>query len=1432
MDQKIIQSGYVIQLYQYARRYRYNNEGFLTLFDHAISRRKERHIEEYTLEKDFLTFGDFDLLQIIRVDSFRKYHDVSELAKDWFGKKQSVLLYDISTEDCPTRIYYNEQERVWKKTDDSGKEIKSKFFCVTMLSLTNEILAQTDNILELLHLLRCKILAIIDELNNYGICSIECEVFGTFNTSELGILWLSDQYVDVLQIADYIKHIKIIDVSNLQQQVKLCPAFFTSFSTISIKEETDSEGVLGNALVQIAVHDLMDDYAQIQKFAETVVGDKDKNECIRYSVGEYDLVMEVSAKRAIDLIKYNGILSLGMHDSTNKDIFVKRPRPFLRNNIKLMHSEGHTNALKNQLDEMHADGRLSINWKEPFRKNSIKFEWEELDESFDLPEGQNQSSRNADYFLSVRQKLKERVSSSTGAVDTLDLLYSDYHSTVSTVYSSMWVSDLHRQFKAVLHAIDLLITSNDLGWSWNEYRDLTNAFKQQIYHLTQANRMFFEVPSCHLRSTGQYDFLMHAYYGIVKKIVETIYLVQGKDKQSELIPLITVNTVPQVKTQLYFEIDNDGNRVINLDIPNSIIFNPQRGIWYLTHELFHYAVPWNREERNYYMAVFLLFLIFRKQFLYVFISLISTRIDGTVDHELKAVLKKLVGTNENKIDEGITAYFFKEFDVTLVNCIITYYEKDIQKFIWAKEDALSSQYQMAVYEFADGEHSKIFFEKLFEDLFNSSCNLFMALASGTNRKLQEKIDSRIKFCNRNSDYKQQFLQSEFIHRYFDSKLLHRHTTLAKIKWLAVREACSDIAMVSLNGLKIQDYMLFCIQAWTDESNDKSKVLEEIQLEEESQRLRYALVAEYFLSQSRDGWCDYKNSLHTTYGSNVKNEFCKQYTWFYAEQSIKHLPKEQKNAVVLKFEQLQRSAEKWLDFFTECLKTLQADFLVIFNDILLKILSDYDIDTRITLLQEQNTNICTNYAERLKNIQKDFEAHVYSSYSKLFLNIPVNYIKLYSADQILISKYDDIYKRERFVQDISVAHYFQKQSAFRELGELNQQVREETRNYSFIPTDKKRIDPEEAPADDEFIGIQAVIDDTRLRYEDNEAVWHFHVYSLTELMFYIRYCFDRLNETAQKDAYMAGQRKRSSIWFRGHSSEKYTHVPTVMRFFKEPQIMKYRTIRGFQQSNFEEFKFRADGAPEMPAGLRFTKSDYIAMMQHYGASTNFLDWTENAFTSLYLALKYYYSKDLRPGDDKYRNVTLSIFHPGIYNHIRRNSLEIIREKAESIICLSEPLKKILTPEHRFANLIPNLSTMANEEYFDMFLLGDLNAEKSLAKIDYNKIQNIGNNCDMRDLFMPMAILTSRLNPRIRTQCGCFIAYNLYTPPNKESTDSNSFFEYISLEEIQERKKDDGIFLYKITIDEECCLDIVKWLETMGVSRENIFPELSEKGYYFE
>lgn len=147
--------------------------------------------------------------------------------------------------------------------------------------------------------------------------------------------------------------------------------------------------------------------------------------------------------------------------------------------------------------------------------------------------------------------------------------------------------------------------------------------------------------------------------------------------------------------------------------------------------------------------------------------------------------------------------------------------------------------------------------------------------------------------------------------------------------------------------------------------------------------------------------------------------------------------------------------------------------------------------------------------------------------------------------------------------------------------------------------------------------------------------------------------------------------------------------------------------------------------------------------------------------------------------------------------------------------------------------------------DMFLLGDVKTERYLTELKNNSGKLTGAEdeffrqysqayrTDMKALFMPMAVLTSRLNPRIRTQCGCFVAYNLYTPPNPE-TDKNgkkSLFEYISLEKIQEEKKDESVFMYRIEIDKDCCAEVVRWLRTLGVSRENVYPELSEKGYYF-
>ena len=93
-----------------------------------------------------------------------------------------------------------------------------------------------------------------------------------------------------------------------------------------------------------------------------------------------------------------------------------------------------------------------------------------------------------------------------------------------------------------------------------------------------------------------------------------IYLLQRDGKQSELVPFITVNIVPQVKTELFFESVVDKMRVWNVDIPQAIIFNPYRGVNYLCHELFHHAAPVDRAKRNRDMGKLFLSVIMRDQF--------------------------------------------------------------------------------------------------------------------------------------------------------------------------------------------------------------------------------------------------------------------------------------------------------------------------------------------------------------------------------------------------------------------------------------------------------------------------------------------------------------------------------------------------------------------------------------------------------------------------------------------------------------------------------------------------------------------------------------------------------------------------------------------------------------------------------------------------
>ena len=1449
MSEKYIPMGYLINQYQYARRYRYNSSGCIYYFNKMLS-------EQDQTQYDYLAFGDFDLLEFIKVNTFREYYDVSTKAKQWLGKRQSVLLYDISKpigndskdsipkdlteKKIETRIFFNEAINSWVTSDNPKTRIDGKFFCLSMLSITNEISVHYNSTLSLLKLTRIRIHEIIDAINSALDNKIYCEVFGSLNAAELGIVFLSNEYVDILRVLDSIKHIKVRDENG-----KEIPVFLNCYSTIGIRNDDANNNedtfIKGTALVQIAIQDLTNSHSALTELAHKIANDS-SNDKISYSVGEYDLVVEVAVQRAIHLISSKGELSILEKDTDNNQ-YKNEQREILRSNIRLLYTCNDTIELDNKLNEMEGDNQLVIPYSVNFiQEREYAFEKDEL--IIDPEDSTPIYSSNETYYRNIRRDLKKYICSSAGAVDTLDMLYTDYKSVLTGAYSAIWVSDLHRQFKSVLHAIDLMLQNNEMNWDWAEFHDVTNAFKQQIYHLSQSSRLFFEIPSCHLRSTGQYDFLMHTFYGITKKIIEIIYRLQQNDKQSELVPFITVNTVPQVTTEMYFEVGKHNDmRTINLNIPNSIIFSLHRGIGYLTHELFHYTVPADRAERNYRLALLYLSLIFKNQVLQELQTLLTTGMDLSADNSIEQFFVRradrfngmpnvLVNLLNISLDISMETPLLAGIEDIMLELITQHYYSHIQKYLMPYQNSIRSKFEASVIEFAYSEDSNKIFEIIFKKFFQ------LLYIQAQNQDIQNSTDKnvvrflqRLEYCKQNTDKFDVFV-TEIPQRRIISKVDTLNFIQGKEVFTvlepcrsALKEACTDIAMVSLNKMRLEDYLFFCIQNWKDNfKTDGNTMLLDIMEQEYEQKLRIAIVTEYFNQNNTPDWeilRESNNKIHLT--TETEKSFRHIYSWFYVsrrvikpnKEFVDYLQKENKQLQEVRHyteRKLNNDADTWINFFLDCYDAFRRDYAMFCDVCFSPILDNYNVDLRLnkltvtTDLSKKSKEIAEEDIKKFKDIQDKYRENLEKLPSLSIFFGDDSDITYFSYENVAKDRYKD-FMDSLFACNISVADSFQRQYTLAKLSEINCEVQ----SINQEQTDWKPTMP------DRLIYTSLVSNIDKKLSTGTE----FTIHSLNELMFYLCHCSSALKNNAKT----ANVKFKDFLWFRGHSSTNYQLLPSIVRKYDKKKQEYFSTLRKYQLNEYEEFKFRADGAAEMPTGVRFTQSDYIALMQHYSVPTNFLDWTENVSTSLYFALEHYFDyPDIKErsarGFD--RDAVLYILSPSLYNNVRNSAIK------EAIEEVDAKYKDVFPKELTHSNIIPNLSTKYNEYLYSMYILGTEKFDDFLRNqfgTVKKYVDKFKDNINLKKLCLPLAVWTSRLNSRIRTQSGCFVAFNLYCPPIYESQKTTPF-NYCELEQIQKTifKETEPRYLYKLIIDKSCCEEIVNWLKAMGVSRENIYPEL--------
>lgn len=1196
-------------------------------------------------------------------------------------------------------------------------------------------------------------------------------------------------------------------------------------------------------------------------------------------MGEYDFGIKLPVSKVLSFIikpetkKFfiNTRSLKGRYMDDDNDI----SRGIIRTNIRLFYSAENVKALDGFLE---TDGnnllfiqvdRTIENFKHSFEKKEL-FTQEEYQLFFGFTEDDESNSVKS-LYEEVRAELKNKVTSSAAAVDTLDLLYTDYKSVISSAYNAIWVSDFHRQFHSILYQIKLLIkshniqgSSNDsdsatIKWKWDEFQDLTNAFKQQIYHLSQSSRMFFETPNCHFRSTGQYDFLMHTYYGISKKIIEAIYLMQGVDPQSELVLLITVNTVPQVKSQLYFECGKtDEMRTINIDVPNSIIFDPYRGMGYLTHELFHYSVPASRTERNRIIGILFIGRYFYDSILTSLQNMFLRSIDNNSQHEKyqdiilsffdsfiwfrkpQNVINNLI-ENTFGVKRKDLSIVFDDLEMVVLKYIEKNYSNKVENYLRCDKCALSSEYQKQISDFCLLSSSSELYRELIRHvlsyLYTRMCQLLDAKHNKSVSNFENDISKtdnlkfmveRIKYIMTNESFFNSCLDMNknesdthvYISDLITANYFHRMNDLI---FTATKEARVDIAMISLNGMTLEDYLLFCVQCF-DDNHFFGNCMADM-ANDEVVPIRLALVIEYFHSQERNGWHLKKvsNSQGITIGyklaDNTRKTFEKMYMWNYRAKYYKEISSYHRED---SFQKLYAKCQEWIDYFEKSISNFSKHYSKFYDEFWGKIVCDCDIVRKIDSIKNDDVK------ERLSAIKQQF-TDVHNEYK----NVLEIFFEGDSGDLEYIEECSELnvkYLEQRFAQDLKTVSLFQTQKTLKELHDINDEMKAYTHH----------------PCDNALIG-----DQTNDGSSDNNTRidTEFHAYSLDDLNFYVNHCITCFNETVKKlsepedgsDSQELQMRNADTVWFRGETNLKYSLNPALMREYDEKKENKYGSLSKYHRSNYEEFKFRADGASEMPTGVRFTKSDYVALMQHYEIYTNFLDWTETLMTSLYFGLKYYFQytdEELeKPENKKYkRDVCLYLFHPGLYNSFRRDILKNISDKLSGLpnaVLLSHYFTDVYSDKSFAANLIPNLSTKENEEIFDMFILGDSSFDQfyRLKKNDIAK--ELTDNESLKELFLPMAVWTSRLNSRIRTQSGCFVAFNLYSPQNVLTSNGGKPYDFISLMSIQDRhipqkgqNTSDRVFLYKIVIDKDCCREVVNWLRGIGVTAETVYPELEQ------
>lgn len=821
-----------------------------------------------------LVYGDYDRLSIKAVSNFSRYRDVDKHAQHWLGSRQTVLLYRLnkSTVQGGDEDLLSDFCALHNTESDTTSRKYRNFLIFTMVTINPDLHKYGD----FAHVLnRCQ--ELIERQIRFNVERLiepddfSYQVYGSFSSSELVIVWSVNQYVDAFRLIEVLRR-SSFEYKTKDEELRQILPFASLYSIVSQPMVDPSrischQKIQGNVDLRLVFQDGVNDPVARRRFLTEVLGEqcldiglggaKKEKDIGQYSVGEYDYSITLPADvicnpntrffrrgQALhwaqdEMHKYISSSCVQLHYSVESPDWNALPLNCQELAAVLPVKE------ENLSQKITLIKRMIYGQQDEYDNSSCPIDPEKFDVGnlFDIYRKRG-----------LRSIIKKSIPETDGLCDSLDLLYTDFVNNCSNLTNTSWSLDLVTQFVAIIdYIVNRFCTSypseQNTGSLFSDIKNICEIYVQMIYHIAQSRRTVFIVPSCHLRYMGQYDMILHAYYGWEKYLLDLAYSLPHKNgTQPFLVPILTIDVIPEIHTNIYklpqhYRSEERISNIFSINMPLGAMTDFLRYALTMCHETAHLIIPFDRDRRN---------QVFGMLF---FSELVSSLLLSPVHMEYwkNSPPREDFSRLYPVIKRGFIVVIYnrmRPFFLEHIHAGIMNDYKDIPDSCppWA-------EYRVGVKrKFAGFMEQQEEFAPLFE-ILNEYRPVFQQVAA-------EVIDSTLlnnysdkgsflfseDFCNELKEKlrdfmavplstKQQDMLSSFQYRLDiqDRELYNESYVLSE----AYREACQDLFMIRVFQLELVDYLVFI-----DRQRNDTVTLE--QKPPKAEMLRIAMVCDYMI----------------------------------------------------------------------------------------------------------------------------------------------------------------------------------------------------------------------------------------------------------------------------------------------------------------------------------------------------------------------------------------------------------------------------------------------------------------------------------------------------------------------------------------------------------------------------------------------------------